>query len=372
MSNGYARFHIGKNGPSECNANEIPCPLLKEGAPHFEGPDAKINAEKWYDKAMDSEKFKSIRKRDQNTNSSIRKEIAELNKVWERAKLEKRKLTQREASERHLKVEKILEILEKNDYSTERKFSFVDEGGDTIYTDERRRQHAEIISELLNRAKNVPAEGKVVISGGLGGAGKSTVLKDHVGLDTSKYVTINPDDIKEIMAENGMIPVIKGLSPMEVSPLAHEEASYISKLLEDKISKTKRNIIVDVTMSNEKSVKRRLKKLYAAGYKSFDAVFVDIKPETSLMRGRSRYHKGMNSYMENEGYGGRILPEQVVMAQVPDNKFFNSKNAEVLISCYDDELFTSKPRVFDNNKDGGKPLEIDYDEFVGEPDYIEW
>ena len=39
------------------------------------------------------------------------------------------------------------------------------------------------------------------MAGGLGGAGKSTVLEKYAGIDRSKYLTINPDDIKEEMAE---------------------------------------------------------------------------------------------------------------------------------------------------------------------------
>ncbi len=35
------------------------------------------------------------------------------------------------------------------------------------------------------------------MAGRLGGAGKSTVLDGHAGIDQSRYLTINPDGIKE-------------------------------------------------------------------------------------------------------------------------------------------------------------------------------
>ena len=37
---------------------------------------------------------------------------------------------------------------------------------------------------------------------------------------------INPDDIKEELAQRGMVPEIDGLSPMEATDLVHEESSY--------------------------------------------------------------------------------------------------------------------------------------------------
>ena len=70
-----------------------------------------------------------------------------------------------------------------------------------------------------------------VVAGGLGGAGKTTVLGDHEGIDPTKYLTINPDDLKEELAQRGMIPKVDGLSPMEASDLVHEESSYLARQL---------------------------------------------------------------------------------------------------------------------------------------------
>ena len=65
--------------------------------------------------------------------------------------------------------------------------------------------------------------------GGLGGAGKTTILKGQANVDLSRYLMINPDDIKEEMAQRGLVPHIEGLSPMEASDLVHEESSAIAK-----------------------------------------------------------------------------------------------------------------------------------------------
>ena len=163
------------------------------------------------------------------------------------------------------------------------------------YTMERHLAQQEIIEDVLKAHDKVPREGKAVLSGGMGGAGKTTVLTRYLGMDTSQYITINPDDIKEIMAERGMIPTLRGLTPMECSTLAHQEASYISSLIMKRAIAEKRNIILDGTMASMKSMRRRTGQLRDGGY-HMSAVFVDITPETSQKRATSRYQRGMSKY----------------------------------------------------------------------------
>ncbi len=108
-----------------------------------------------------------------------------------------------------------------------------------------------------------------IIAGGLPGSGKSTVLSEQAGIDLSKYLTINPDDIKEKMAERDMIPHVEGLSPMEASHLAHEESSLIAKQSSPAgpLSDGK-NVIWDITMSSRATAqRRRIARLHDAGYR---------------------------------------------------------------------------------------------------------
>jgi hypothetical protein len=100
-----------------------------------------------------------------------------------------------------------------------------------VWSDQRDALHDSIIDDLYARAADVPCERRAIIAGGLPGAGKSTVLERHAGIDRSQYLTVNPDDIKEEMARRDMIPPVTGLSPMEASDLVHEESSHIAKRL---------------------------------------------------------------------------------------------------------------------------------------------
>lgn len=236
------------------------------------------------------------------------------------------------------------------------------------YTKERHLAQQEIIEDVLKAHDKVPREGKAIISGGMGGAGKTTVLTRYLGMDTSQYITINPDDIKEIMAERGMIPTLRGLTPMECSTLAHQEASYISSLIMKRAIAEKRNIILDGTMASMKSMRRRTGQLRDGGY-HLSAVFVDITPETSQKRATSRYQRGMSKYTTSgEGQGGRILPASVNQGNTPeDTTRFRSRSAENLAALYEDGTIPSTPVVYNN--DGDAPQPVAYDDFVGRVEY---
>jgi ABC-type nitrate/sulfonate/bicarbonate transport system ATPase subunit len=78
---------------------------------------------------------------------------------------------------------------------------------------------------MYQASDDVPSDGRAVIAGGIAGAGKTTVLESFAGIDRSQHLTVNPDEIKEKMAERRMIPGADGLSPMERSGLVHEESS---------------------------------------------------------------------------------------------------------------------------------------------------
>ena len=236
------------------------------------------------------------------------------------------------------------------------------------YTKERHLAQQEIIEDVLKAHDKVPREGKAVLSGGMGGAGKTTVLTRYLGMDTSQYITINPDDIKEIMAERGMIPTLRGLTPMECSTLAHQEASYISSLIMKRAIAEKRNIILDGTMASMKSMRRRTGQLRDGGY-HMSAVFVDITPETSQKRATSRYQRGMSKYTTSrEGHGGRILPASVNQGNTPEDPTrFRSRSAENLAALYEDGTIPSTPVVYNN--DGDAPQPVAYDDFVGRVEY---
>jgi hypothetical protein len=167
-----------------------------------------------------------------------------------------------------------------------------------IWTPERTAVHESIISDYLARSSDVPRAYKAVMAGGLGGAGKSTVLDKYAGIDEAQYLKINPDDIKESLASRGLLPKLDGVTPMEASDLAHEEASYLAKQLAGRACEQGINITWDITMSSLKSTEKKIDEL------------------------RSRHRSGHELYRAGEGLGGRLVRPELIYDQADVARHF--------------------------------------------------
>jgi len=211
-----------------------------------------------------------------------------------------------------------------------------------------------IIEDLYGAARDVPCERRAILAGGLPGAGKTTVLEHHAGIDRSQYLTINPDEIKNEMAKRGMIPEVAGLSPMEASDLVHEESSYVAKQLALRATANGKNVIWDITMSSRESTESRISALRAAGYSRVEGVFIDIPIDVGIRRSDARHREGHDSYRAGVGLGGRLVPAEVIGSQTdPDWGSHNRRTFEQV-----------KPQLdgwsqFDNSVDGRAPVLVD-------------
>jgi predicted kinase len=218
------------------------------------------------------------------------------------------------------------------------------------WTPDRDRAQGELVASLYERVSEVPCDRLAIMAGGLGGAGKSTVLSKHAGIDLGQYLTINPDDVKEEMGKRGLIPEVEGLSPMEASDLVHEESSAVAKQLARKALSDGRNVVWDITMSSPESTARRIGDLRAAGY-SITGIFVDIPVETSVRRADARHREGHEDYRAGIGLGGRYVPPEVIRAQADDE--WGSQNRRT--------FETVRPQFdqwsrYDNSVDGRPPV----------------
>jgi Zeta toxin len=219
------------------------------------------------------------------------------------------------------------------------------------WTAERRSAHDLIITSIYEKAQDVPNDRVAIIAGGMCGAGKTTVLNEYAGIDRSQYLKISPDDIKEELAQRGLIPAINGLSPMEASDLVHRESSYIAHQLALRARADGKNHIWDITMSSRDSTQDRINDLREAGYEGVDAIFVHIPVGVSLQRADDRHRAGEEKYRAGIGLGGRYVPPEAITSQADDE--WGSKNRRAF-----EEL---KPRFdrwtqFDNSVDGRNPV----------------
>lgn len=222
-----------------------------------------------------------------------------------------------------------------------------------LWQPERAALHEKIVNDIYDRqAKTAKSTGDALIMGGLGGAGKSTVLKNNLGVNLADWVTVNPDDIKEEMAKRGLVPKVQGLSPLEASALIHEESSHIANLLAARALADKKNIIFDITMSSKGSVQKRLDKLAEHGYKKPQAVFVDIPVEKSVESALERHRSGLERHRQGKGLGGRYVPPSVIRKSGSSTS--NSANRDVFDALAGQ--FGSR-RLFDRSGPGS-PVEV--------------
>jgi hypothetical protein len=223
-----------------------------------------------------------------------------------------------------------------------------------LWTRERSAQHDMIIENIYEQARDVPNDRQAIIAGGLCGAGKTTVLEKHAGIDRSQYLTISPDEIKEELARRGLVPEIEGLSPMEASDLVHNESSYIARQLALRARGEGKNLIWDIQMSSRDSVKERIDDLRAAGYQSVDAIFVDIPVDVSLRRADSRHREGEEEYRSGVGLGGRYVPPEAIISKADDE--WGSKNRRTLEELKPD---FNRWEQWDNSVDWRDPRLVD-------------
>lgn len=222
------------------------------------------------------------------------------------------------------------------------------------WTADRLRVQREIVNDLYAKAADIPNDGEAIIAGGLGGAGKSTVLEGYAGIDQSQYLIINPDAIKEEMARRDLIPGVEGLSPMEVSDLVHEESSQIAKRLARMALADGKTLIWDITMSSQDSTGKRIDALREAGYRRIEGVFVAIPVETSVQRAQARHRRGHEAYRNGKGEGGRYVPDEVIRAnEDPEWGSSNRRTFEQVKDRFD------AWSVYDNSIDGRAPVLLD-------------
>jgi predicted kinase len=259
------------------------------------------------------------------------------------------RLTDREHADHVREVRRLLDKARAGGLATESRY-LTDPDGET-WAPERRAAHNAIINDLHTAARDVPCERRAILAGGLPGAGKTTVLDRHAGGGGSRYLTINPDQIKEEMARRGMIPDVDGLTPMEASDLVHEESSHIAKRLARRAMREGKNVIWDITMSSRESTERRIGELRAAGYERVDGIFVDIPIEMAVRRSDTRHREGHERSRAGQGLGGRFVPEEVITAQADPE--WGSRNRRTLEEV---KPLLDAWAVIDNSADGRAPV----------------
>ncbi|MFE0020249.1 zeta toxin family protein [Amycolatopsis sp. NPDC059021] len=179
----------------------------------------------------------------------------------------------------------------------------------------RARLQRQVAEKLYARGSAVPSAGKAVLTGGLPGAGKTTVLNDNPFVRPQDYLVLSSDDAKELMCAGDMIPAVDGLAPMEASDLIQREAARITEMVADRARRERRNVIWDTTMASVPAIDKRVAPLRKAGYTEISALFLDLPIEVSVQRIDQRHRSGYERYRNGERCEGRHVPASLVRRQ---------------------------------------------------------
>jgi predicted ABC-type ATPase len=167
--------------------------------------------------------------------------------------------------------------------------SYDPNGDKYTFTKERQEFHEAVIAHVMAKASHDHQGGQKVVTilGGGGGAGKSTLLKNgHVNVGES--VTVNADDIKEMIPEYREMLANKD---SKAAGFAHEESSYLSKEIMRRAEVDGYDYVLDGTGdSTIEALRKKLSHAKEQGY-FLDAQYVTVDTQTALDRNIARARK---------------------------------------------------------------------------------
>jgi hypothetical protein len=165
------------------------------------------------------------------------------------------------------------------------------------YTRARQAQQQAVIDHFLNQP-GVKADRKILVLGGLPGAGKTTTINSPagqaaLGISLGDYVTVNADEVKDEMVRRGMVPDYPGLTPEESATMYHAESFEIANSLMNQAAQRGLNMAYDTSLKTSSQIGFPQGAARAAGGRwSTQLVFVDVPVGTAKQRAVDRYQQG--------------------------------------------------------------------------------
>ena len=152
------------------------------------------------------------------------------------------------------------------------------------YKRARAKLHERLARDIVNKGKISKGDADFLMTGGYPGSGKSTMLNQAFPGWKKKFVHIDSDAIKTLLAE------ADGIDKLGWRAYAyHDEADAVIDLIFDMATNENRHILFDGTMKNSKKMVDLITKYQEFGYKTRTA-FADLPLEKSIDRAIARYY----------------------------------------------------------------------------------
>ncbi len=185
----------------------------------------------------------------------------------------------------------------------------------------RAKLHDKLLRQILDKVE--PSKNpKAILTGGLPGAGKSGVLNTSIPNWKTKYVHVDSDSIKLMLAK------ADGLTTLGPNAAAyHEEANLILGRVFAKAILENKSILYDGTMRNASRVNNLISAFKKAGY-DITAIYADLPLEKSMIRsiGRSYGKAGrfVDPMMQTTHGSKNINTFNAIKEKVNDWKIFDT------------------------------------------------
>jgi predicted ABC-type ATPase len=208
----------------------------------------------------------------------------------------------------------------------------------------RAELHRRLLAEARDRFPHVGRDREAIVLAGPPGAGKSSAQSDLIaatGRPAEQFRVVNADDFKDDLLEQAMKdgsyrshlmpPEVEQAEaagerfyPRELASLVHEESSLLAKTAIRDSIKRGENLVVDGTLSGQRSAGKLFEQLEKAGYKVTVASVEAPRPLTeSRIAGRwrggyKRAESGMAKSPRDAALGGRWVPGGLTTSLYPN------------------------------------------------------
>ncbi|MBB2924404.1 zeta toxin family protein [Cellulomonas cellasea] len=192
-------------------------------------------------------------------------------------------------------------------------------------TAQRDALHRRLLAEARAEQPAARQERRAIVLAGPPGAGKSTVLRDVIGVDKSAWLTIDADEFKqkllrEALADGSYEQFLKPAPikdredagerffPLERAALVHEESSLLANQLQARALQEGTNVIIDSVLSNPDKAVALGERLVRAGY-TVEVIDVEVPFDLSQQRIAGRWRESYESaLLTGDGLGQRWGP----------------------------------------------------------------
>jgi hypothetical protein len=139
------------------------------------------------------------------------------------------------------------------------------DGHGQVWHPDRAAIHNEIVRQHLDDAIPVPSQGRAVLTGGLG-QHRTDLLSRAGAIPDGRYAHVCLHQITSELAQHGLVPEVKGLTPEQSGVLVHHEAAHVASLISSALAARRKNQAICGSMTDPDAVGERVRRLRSSGY----------------------------------------------------------------------------------------------------------